>query len=77
MNYVAKGLTAIVVGIIVVAIVSVIVGPRSTAPAGIQAAGSTLARVIAAAVNPVGSAATNGNPALATFASPATPGLNH
>jgi hypothetical protein len=44
---------AIVGGIITVAIVSVIVGTKSKAPAAISAAGGALSQVISAAVNPV------------------------
>jgi hypothetical protein len=77
MGDLAKGGLAIVLGIILVAIVSVIVAPRSTAPAGIAATGDALARVIHAAVNPVGTAATNGQPLLSTFSTPAVPTLNH
>lgn len=77
MNDLAKGGLAIISGLFVIAIVSVIVGRNSTAPAGIAATSDALAKVIHAAVSPVTTAATNGQPLLSTFSTPATPTLNH
>jgi hypothetical protein len=73
MNDLGQGLLAIVSGIILVAIVSVIVAPRSSAPAGVAAVGDTLAKVIHAAVNPVATAAVNGVPTLNAWTSAFSP----
>lgn len=66
----AGTITTIVGAIIGLAILSVIVSKRSQAPDVIQASASALSSVISAAVNPITTAATNGNPALSTFSSP-------
>jgi PRD1 phage membrane DNA delivery len=62
--------TAVVTGIIGLAIVSVIVSRRSQTPQVIGAAGAFLSNVVAAAVSPAATAATNGDPLKATFANP-------
>src|ERR1700761_2272204 len=62
---------AIIAGISPVAIVSVIVGRQSKAPAAIQATGQLLSNVVAAAVNTVSTAASNGNLGANTFTNPA------
>lgn len=72
---IGSGLVAIGGLIITVAIVSVIVGHNSKAPGLVQATGSALGNVIAAAVNPVGNAANNGNNN-STFSSPAAVGAS-
>lgn len=68
---IGNGLLAIVAGVIAVAIVSVIVGRNSKAPAIIQASGQLLTNVVSAAANPianpVSTAATNGNADLNAF----------
>lgn len=68
---IGQGLAAIGGAIIAVAIVSVIVGRNSTAPKLISATGASFAKIIAAAVNPVGNAANNGNLGTNTFTTPA------
>jgi hypothetical protein len=60
----------IVGGILTLAIISVIVGRNSKAPQAIAATGRALSTVIASAVNPVATAATNGNPSVATYSTP-------
>lgn len=57
---------AILAGIVTIATISVIIGQKSQAPAAIQATGGAFASIIAAAVNPASTAATNGNPSLST-----------
>jgi hypothetical protein len=69
MNDALQAVLAIVGGVITVAIISVIVGQKSQAPEAIQAAGSTLSNIIAAAVNPVTKSASNGNLGANTFSS--------
>lgn len=64
---------AIVAAIIGLATIAVIVGSRNTAPL-VQASGSTLASVIRAAVNPVATAATNGNPNVNAYGMPSVLG---
>jgi len=54
-------------GIITLAIVSEFVSRKSVAPQAIQAGGSALASVVAAAVNPVHTANANGNNAQAAI----------
>ena len=70
---ISNGVLAVAGGIIAIAIVAVIVGQKSQAPAAITATGNSLAKIIAAAVNPVSTAATNGNNVQA-FTSPAQAG---
>lgn len=53
MDDLTKIITAIFGGVIVIAIVSVIVGRKSQAPQAIQAIGSSIGNIVAAAVNPV------------------------
>jgi hypothetical protein len=65
-NQFGQGLLTIFAGVITVAIISVIVGRNSQAPAAITDTGSALAKIIAAAVSPQG-AATNGNLGASTF----------
>lgn len=66
MNDALSAILAIIGAIITVAIISVIVSPRSQAPQVLQAGGGFLSNVIGAAVNPVsqsGSGVTgNGSP---------------
>ncbi len=69
-----QGGLAILSGMFLIAIASVIVGRNSKAPAAIQAVGSAVGTVIAAAVSPAGSAHTNGNPNLSTFSTPSIAG---
>lgn len=66
-NEFGQGLATIVGLIITVAIVSVIVSRKSATVGLVQASGTTLAKVISAAVNPAGNAANNGNLAANTF----------
>jgi len=56
MDDLGKIVMAIFGGIIVIAIVSVVVGRKSQAPAAIQSLGTALSSVVAAAVNPVSAA---------------------
>lgn len=70
MNNVLTAILAIVGAIITVAIISVIVSPRSQAPQVLAAGGSFLSRVISAAVDPSATAPTNGNPRLNAFSTP-------
>jgi hypothetical protein len=65
-----QGLATIVGLVITVAIVSVIVARKSSAPALVQSSGTTLAKVISAAVAPAGNAANNGNNGSNTFTTP-------
>ena len=71
MSTLEKIIFAIFGGIVTVAIVSVIVGGKSRAPEAIQATGSFVANIVAAAVSPVNTAATNGNLGANTFTNPA------
>ena len=64
---------AVVAAIIGLATLAVIVGSKNTAPL-IQASGNTLSNVIRAAVNPVGTAATNGNPTANAYSMPSVLG---
>jgi hypothetical protein len=67
----ALALLAAVIGwFTTIAIISVVVGPRSTAVPAIQATGNFVAGTVAAAVNPVHTAPTNGNPQLNAFTTP-------
>jgi PRD1 phage membrane DNA delivery len=62
--------SAVVTGIIGLAIVSVIVSRKSQTPQVIGAATSFLSNIVAAAVSPASTAATNGNPLKSTFSNP-------
>jgi hypothetical protein len=68
-----KGGLAVLSGIFLIALVSVIVGKTSKAPQAIQAIGSAVGTVIAAAVSPAGTSHTNGDPHLSTFTTPILP----
>lgn len=61
MGNVEKLVMAIFGGVIVLAIWSVVVSKKSQTPQVIQAASTALARVVAAAVNPISTANTNGH----------------
>lgn len=54
--------------IIVLAIISVVISRKSQAPQAIQAISTGMANIVAAAVNPSTSAATNANPGANSFA---------
>jgi hypothetical protein len=56
MDDLTKIITAVFSGVIVVAIAAVIVGRKSQAPQAIQAIGSSIGNIVAAAVNPVSAA---------------------
>ena len=69
---------AIFGGIVTLAIISVIVGQRSTASQAISATGSAFASVINAAVNPVsngGTGSINGNLGANSFGAPVNSGI--
>lgn len=68
-----KIVMAIFGGIITLAIISVIVGQKSQAPKVIQASSSFIANIVAAAVNPVNTANTNGNLGANNFTTPTQP----
>ena len=53
MDDITKILTAVFGGVIVIAIASVVVSHKSQAPQAIQAIGSSIGNIVAAAVNPV------------------------
>lgn len=57
--------------VITLAIISVIISKKSRAPEAIQSLATGLAQVVAAAVNPASSAATNGNLGANSFSTPA------
>lgn len=65
-----KLIMAIFGGVLTLAIVSVIISKKSQAPQVIQASASALSNVIGAAVNPVQTAATNGNNGANPFSTP-------
>lgn len=65
-----KLVMAIFGGVIVLSIWSVVVSRKSQTPQVIQAASSALANVVAAAVNPVSTASTNGNLGSNSFSLP-------
>jgi hypothetical protein len=71
MDKIGSMIIAIFGGVITLAIVSVLISKKSSFPAAIQAGSSALANVVAAAVNPVNTASTNGNNGLTAFATPA------
>jgi hypothetical protein len=58
-------------GIITLAIISTFVGRNSKAPEVIQAGGSFLSNIVAAAVAPINTASTNGNLGANFFSNPA------
>jgi hypothetical protein len=70
MNSTLQAGLAVVAAVIGLAVVAVFVSKNSQTPAVFTAAGSSLAQVIAAAVNPAATAHTNGNPGLSTFTTP-------
>lgn len=74
---IGNALLVIFGAIITLAIVSVLVGQKSSAPAGIAAAGNALATVVAAAVAPSGNAANNGNLGANVFTSSGLAGQTH
>ena len=57
-------------GVVTLAIISIIISRKSQAPQVIQAASSLLSNVVAAAVNPLQTAATNANPSSGSFSTP-------
>jgi hypothetical protein len=71
MNEIGKVILAIFGGVVTLAIISVIISKKSQAPQFLQAASSALANVVAAAVNPVNTAGTNGNLGASNFTTPA------
>ena len=73
MNGTAKAAVSIFAAIIGLAIISVIISKKSRAPEAISALSTGLASIVAAAVSPQSSAATNGNNGASTFASPSLP----
>jgi hypothetical protein len=76
MDKIGNVLLAVFGGILALAIVSVIVSRKSQSPQVLQAASSALANVVAAAVNPIATADTNGNLGNNTFTTPGTVGGN-
>lgn len=70
MNEFGNSALALIAAIIGLAIISVIIGQKSQAPQAIQAFGTEIATVVRAAVNPIATAATNGNPANGSFSTP-------
>lgn len=71
MGNVEKIIFAVFGGIITLAIISTFVGKNSKAPQVIQASGSFLANIVAAAVNPINTASTNGSLGNNVFTNPA------
>jgi hypothetical protein len=69
MNAIGPGIVAIVAGIIGLAIIAVIVSKNAQTPQVFQGAGSALASVIGAAVQPVSGATSN------VFGASGTPGV--
>ena len=67
---IGRALLLIFGSVITLAIVSVLVGQKSTAPAAIGAASDALAKVVSAAVSPAASASTNGNLGANVFSTP-------
>lgn len=70
MGEVSKLLLAVFGGILFLAIVSVIVGRNSKAPQAIASLSNGLAKVVAAAVQPVNTAGQNGNNGTSTYTTP-------
>lgn len=75
MNDFGAGLAAIAGLIVSVAIISVIVSRKSGTPQLVQATGSALANVIAAAVAPAGNVPNNGNNGTNAFTLPSISNL--
>lgn len=65
-----KVLLAVFGGVVTLAIISVIISKKSQTPQVIQSASSALANIVAAAVNPANTAATNGNLGASVFSTP-------
>lgn len=70
MENVEKVIMAVFGGVIVLAIWSVIVSKKAQTPQVIQAASTALSQIVAAAVNPIATASTNGNLGLNPFSLP-------
>lgn len=70
MGTVEKIILTIFGGIITLAIVSVVIGRNSRGPEVIQASGSFLSNIVAAAVAPINTASTNGNLGANFFSNP-------
>lgn len=70
MDDLTKILTAVFGGVVLIAIAAVIVSRKSQAPQAIQAIGSSIGNVVAAAVNPVSANYGWGNGS-STFSTPA------
>jgi hypothetical protein len=71
MSAVEKIVFAVFGGIITLAIVAAIVGKNSQAPQVIAASGAFISNIVAAAVNPINTASTNGSLGANTFTNPA------
>lgn len=71
MNNALDAALTVIAGIITVAIISVIVSKKSSAPAAIEASGKFLSGIVAAAVSPVSTSSTNGNLGANPFTNPA------
>ncbi len=76
MNDLLKPILAIAGAIIGLAILATVVSKRSQTAQAIGAVSTSLEKIIAAAVSPASTAATNGNPALGSFSSPAGTSAN-
>lgn len=70
MNNITQAVLSVVSAVIGLAILSVIISRKSQTPQVLQAASTSLAKVIQAAVSPVATAATNGNLGANTFTTP-------
>lgn len=70
MNNLLTAVLAIVGGIITIAIVAVLVSPNAQTSQALEASGTFLARVIGAAVDPIATATTNGQPQNNSFGMP-------
>ena len=70
MDKIEAVIMAIFGSVITLAIVSVIISKKSQTPQVIQAASSALANIVAAAVNPLQTSATNGNLGNNSFSRP-------
>lgn len=71
MDNVEKIVLAVFGGVITIAIVATFVGRNSKAPDVIAASGNFLSNIVAAAVNPLNTAATNGDLGANFFSNPA------
>jgi hypothetical protein len=69
MDEAVKVAVGIFTGFVTLAIISVIISRQSQTPQVIQAVSSAVANIVAAAVNPVHTAATNANPAASVHGS--------